>query len=124
MKSMLVFIAAIVMSHSAFSLGLDTGKDVLVACQVAKKYHAGESKDNRGAESCVHFLMGFDSGQTVALLSSKQPKMYCQPEGTNIGSMISATIVGLENNPKYLEAPAGIAVWKALTMSWPCRGQK
>jgi hypothetical protein len=81
---------------------------------------AGKSTNNRDAEACVHFLTGFDSGQSVATLANEQKNLYCQPEGSNIKIMISTVVKNLKLDKTYHNAPAGIAVWKALAKAWPC----
>lgn len=110
----------IISCSNTFALGLSTGKDVLDACLTTKLVLSGQSSDSRSAEACIHFLMGFDSGQAVSSVAFEQPKIYCQPADTNIGHMVTAVADELASNNSYNEAPAGYAVWQALSKVWPC----
>lgn len=120
MKYFVVLIFSLAVTQNSYALGLNTGSDVLSACKVAKTFLAGGSDDSRNAEACVHFLMGFDSGQSVASLTRDQSTLYCQPKSENIGGMINTVVAELETNSDYHSAPAGVAVWQALSSAWPC----
>ena len=118
-RAILVFLFCLV-SSNAFPLGLHSGADVLEACAETQSSLAGKAVDERKAEACIHFLMGFDSGQSIVSLTSEVSGIYCQPEGSNIGKMVDLVTSYLSANAEYKSAPAGIAVWKALSNSWPC----
>lgn len=120
MKKILLAMFLFSMSLSVNALGLNTGKDVLEACQITKDFLDGQSTESSDAEACVHFLMGFDSGQAISSIAFEQPNIYCQPAGTNIGNMVSIVTEALADDATYHEAPAGIAVWQVLSTSWPC----
>jgi len=120
MRNYFVTILFSIVSANTYALGLRTGTDVLIACQTTKDVLAGKSSDSKGAEACIHFLMGFDSGQTIPSLLVEQPEIYCQPDGTNIGKMVTSVVDGIQGDSSYHNAPAGVAVWKALATAWPC----
>ena len=121
MKRTILLVIAFIFCSSSFALGLNTGKEVLDACTTTKLVLTGQSSYSRSAEACIHFLMGFDSGQAVSSIAFEQPKIYCQPTGTNIGHMVTVVTEELSKDSSYHEAPAGYAVWQALSKSWPCK---
>ena len=121
MKTYISAILILFASNNVYALGLNTGADVLRACQTAEDFLAGKNDDSRNAEACVHFLMGFDSGQSVSSLTRDQAQLYCKPKDANIGSMISSIVVALRKDKTYHSAPAGIAAWKSLSTTWPCK---
>lgn len=120
MRTILIAILVYFMSHDVYALGLNTGADVLSACQTAEDFLEGKSNDIRNSEACVHFLMGFDSGQSVIALTRGQAQLYCKPKGANLGSMVTTVVTALKEDKTYHTAPAGVAAWKALSITWPC----
>jgi hypothetical protein len=121
MKKYIMAVGISILSCKSYALGLNSGIDVLNSCQTAEEFLAGKNTNSRDSEACVHFLMGFDSGQSVAALTAGQKALYCQPKGSNIKSMVSSVVSGLKNDKTYYDAPAGVAVWKALAAAWPCK---
>lgn len=121
MRKYIMAVSISILSYKSYAFGLNTGIDVLNSCQTAEDFLAGKNTNSRDSEACVHFLMGFDSGQSVATLTREQKALYCQPKGSNIKSMVSAVVSGLKKDKTYHDAPAGVAVWKSLATAWPCK---
>src|SRR5690554_5466384 len=112
-------------SNLVFAFGMDTGKDILIACEKAdavRKKETSDVLDVGKAEACVSFLQGFDSGHYLGVMVNDEVKKgYCIKDNANFGQMYHTALEFLKANPKYHEAPAGIAVWKAFAEKWPCK---
>lgn len=120
MKQYIMFIMFVILSGNSFAMGLSTGTDVLRSCEVAERFLAGKSKDLKAADACIDFLVGFDSGQSLASLTRDKSPLYCQPKGSDTKAMVSTIVYGLKADSHFHNSPAGIAVWKALASAWPC----
>lgn len=106
----------------AGSVSINTGKSLLSACTETLNVLNGQTLANESSKACLHFLFGFDSGQSVATLVNETPALYCPPGGNVVmGDMVTALVGALESNRNLLETPAGIAAWQALAKTWPCK---
>lgn len=123
MKKLLVLAFLLLSATSAHSVTIQTGGELLNACQQTQAFLAAPSDDRTEqmeTSSCIHFLTGFDSGHGLLVALEETDGVYCQPRSANIGDMVNQVVAHLETATDLHEAPAGIGAWKALASAWPC----
>ena len=121
MAKVLPFICILIFASKSFATGtINTGEDLLGNCALVRLSAGADMNDIYGANACINFLVGFDSGHSIAPLTLGSPKLYCPPKGSNIKSMAEAVLNLLDDEKQLIKAPAGIVAWKAFSKKWPC----
>ncbi|RFA35117.1 Rap1a/Tai family immunity protein [Alkalilimnicola ehrlichii] len=116
--SALLFLA-LASGHAAASV-IETGADLVRTCLQTEAIWSGQDGDRVQSLSCFHFLMGFDSGASVAAAVNETPDLYCQPEEARLINMVTAVLDTVDGNARLENAPAAIATWQALAITYPC----
>lgn len=125
MKSGLIVtaLAVVVFAASSFTVGAaeirSDGNELLSDCKQFLK--EGRDFDGFQAGKCVGLVRGVSNTVYFYRNVLSKDEMFCEPNGVTNGQRVRIVVKYLEDNPKLLNEPDIVLVWRASMDAYPCK---